>query len=632
LYFSFLWLYFFFVDDRSIDFASFRKKKIDKKIVMKSLSLLLCVVVVALLAMALLATAGSGLPENARAKVEEHAAKVVRWKQLSPWLALESPKWASELNTTLLNEEFPSPVDHWYISVPGVSTRKRARTSGTFSAIEKFLHKRNVLAPERFDEPSKLDRPVKFFWNFAHMHMFAWRKNKEWYTELGKSQVICTFPGFCNAIASKSSFALFYMHMVDEFGVDVVGAWHPETYVMHSADHRRRWQLRAIEAPDFQWIVKPSRASEARGVRMLAQVPLGVLGKDEEQRKVDAAAYEDDRLAELAPVGDQDIVQRYIDNPLLMDDRKFTLRFEVLITSLYPLRMYMHWNGKVKISTIDWDPSSEVKGSHVTNTAYQKKLDTFEVDDAATDSEGPMRSVRWFLEEYMEPAKAASVMNGIDKVMVKSVLSILPSARNITVYNAGTRKVGLLGPDHAFKGFHVVGGDIEFTENWEPILLEQNCSPRLVGHRDLPWENEFFRQVYAGMFDTSGIVSHDFVRHLAAIKDGIAASIPDDLKVADRTLEALALEEYELPLATRDGYRRLFPPLRNKPRYQHYLQFIKQFGNLDAVQYLYNTEFIDPRPSTDDHLSMFPTPTIYRQQHPGFEINSQLIDHDCIEP
>ena len=46
--------------------------------------------------------------------------------------------------------------------------------------------------------------------------------------------------------------------------------------------------------------------------------------------------------------------QRYIHNPLLIDNKKFDLRVYVLVTSVNPLTIYMYNNGLVRLSTVDY--------------------------------------------------------------------------------------------------------------------------------------------------------------------------------------------------------------------------------------------------------------------------------------
>jgi len=45
------------------------------------------------------------------------------------------------------------------------------------------------------------------------------------------------------------------------------------------------------------------------------------------------------------------VVQRYIDNPYLINETKFDLRLYILITSINPLRLYLYDNGLVRFAS-----------------------------------------------------------------------------------------------------------------------------------------------------------------------------------------------------------------------------------------------------------------------------------------
>ena len=70
------------------------------------------------------------------------------------------------------------------------------------------------------------------------------------------------------------------------------------------------------------------------------------------------------------------IVQRYIDNPLLIDNLKFDLRIYVLLLGIDPLRIYMYKDGIARFSTEEYEPPK--KGNmtnmfiHLTNYSINK--------------------------------------------------------------------------------------------------------------------------------------------------------------------------------------------------------------------------------------------------------------------
>ena len=102
------------------------------------------------------------------------------------------------------------------------------------------------------------------------------------------------------------------------------------------------------------------------------------------------------------------VAQRYITNPLLIENKKFDLRLYVLVTSCDPLRIYLYRDGLVRFCTENFiKPNSknlDSKCMHLTNYAINKYSDNFqrENDTDSKQSEednvgniGSKRSVKW---------------------------------------------------------------------------------------------------------------------------------------------------------------------------------------------------------------------------------------------
>ena len=79
------------------------------------------------------------------------------------------------------------------------------------------------------------------------------------------------------------------------------------------------------------------------------------------------------------------IVQRYINNPLLIDGLKFDLRIYVLVTCVQPLRVFLYRDGLARFATKKFEATSDKNigdlFQHLTNYAINKNHEDFKIDE-----------------------------------------------------------------------------------------------------------------------------------------------------------------------------------------------------------------------------------------------------------
>ena len=90
-------------------------------------------------------------------------------------------------------------------------------------------------------------------------------------------------------------------------------------------DYHKFHEFAAINL-DNKWILKPKNSSRGRGIEVVT-----------------------DTLA--VPSESRWMVQQYLSNPDLIEDRKYVLRLYVLITSIAPLQVYIYQEGFVKLAS-----------------------------------------------------------------------------------------------------------------------------------------------------------------------------------------------------------------------------------------------------------------------------------------
>lgn len=71
------------------------------------------------------------------------------------------------------------------------------------------------------------------------------------------------------------------------------------------------------------------------------------------------------------------VIQKYIENPLLIDGLKFDLRIYIFLASTNPLKIYIHEEGLARFATKKYEiPNEENISSaytHLTNYSLNKK-------------------------------------------------------------------------------------------------------------------------------------------------------------------------------------------------------------------------------------------------------------------
>ncbi|XP_077981945.1 tubulin polyglutamylase TTLL11-like [Glandiceps talaboti] len=203
------------------------------------------------------------------------------------------------------------------------------------------------------------------------------------------------------------------------------------------------------------YIVKPDNSSQGDGIYLIRN-PNDMM-----------------KSVALKPV----VVQEYIANPLLIDNKKFDLRIYVVLKSIEPLEFYLCREGMARLCTEDYNAPSEKNLHHVfmhlTNYSLNKRSSTFiQSDDVTEGSKRTLTSVLNYLEE--NKYDVAKFRRDLEDVVCKTMLAIIPELKVRCHYEL-PRNPRKLGPSC----FQILGLDVLLTSNLKPYLLEVNASPSL---------------------------------------------------------------------------------------------------------------------------------------------------------
>ena len=81
---------------------------------------------------------------------------------------------------------------------------------------------------------------------------------------------------------------------------------------------------------------------------------------------------------------EETLVCQYLDNPLLIKEKKFDMRMYVLVTSFHPLRVYFYDEGLARFATEPYTKDASVlknKFVHLTNFSINKRNTKFVRND-----------------------------------------------------------------------------------------------------------------------------------------------------------------------------------------------------------------------------------------------------------
>lgn len=156
-------------------------------------------------------------------------------------------------------------------------------------------------------------------------------------------------------------------------------------------------------------------------------------------------------------------VQRYVENPLLINGCKFGLRVWVAVTSVDPLRVYLHSNGLALFSSKEYDDEvSEDQQGHLTN--YAQNIDG-EVWDLV------------MLQKHVGQEAFAKILAEIKQRVA------------LTFAAAAGKLQAAAARHHEAYSYELFGLDFLVDDAFVPWLLEVNATPSLaVEHQNIEVE------------------------------------------------------------------------------------------------------------------------------------------------
>ncbi|KAL0241523.1 hypothetical protein GEMRC1_006758 [Eukaryota sp. GEM-RC1] len=193
------------------------------------------------------------------------------------------------------------------------------------------------------------------------------------------------------------------------------------------------------------WIMKPCGMAQGKGI-FLISTPKQVL----EWKRTLTSESEKNAY----------IVQKYIENPLLIGGRKFDLRIYVLVTSYAPLNVFLYREGFARFSSSQFSMSSEDISNHyvhLTNVAIQKTL-----------------------KKMARPIHLFTRSSGLCNHFFSTFLRAMENTQ-ITVFKQYNKLLTIIQDAFCYE---LYGYDVLIDDTLTPWLIEVNASPSLSASDD----------------------------------------------------------------------------------------------------------------------------------------------------
>lgn len=182
--------------------------------------------------------------------------------------------------------------------------------------------------------------------------------------------------------------------------------------------------------PSRKWIVKPAARSQGKGIFILTKMS--------QTKQVANILFKQDALSK-----ENYVVSKYVDNPLLIGNKKFDLRLYVLVTNYKPLKVWKSCKAFARFCSESYlkdDCDEENLFAHLTNVSYQQKSSKY---NTVHGGKWAYSNFLLYVEMNYGRKKYQKMVDEIDYLIVTSLKSvqvgILSSRTSSSTTNTASR-------------------------------------------------------------------------------------------------------------------------------------------------------------------------------------------------
>lgn len=320
---------------------------------------------------------------------------------------------------------------------------------------------------------------------------------------------------------------------------------------------------------DSRFILKPTDRGEGNGI----------IVKDSYRQ---LANWKDE-----FPDNEEVVVQTYLNDPMLIKQRKWDMRTYILITSIHPLRCYMYRDGLVRFASTVYDKNAKDGGkktAYLTNTSVNKKT-----GQSVEDLTWPYPQVYEYLKkhDHIDP-------DFLWKRIERAITQVLMSSES-----AFLKKFKTIRNDYTCANcYQLLGVDVIVDANIVPRIIEVNGEPSM----------QLSGEINSHYDHTKKSMTHDLVKILFTTQSyvneltkslyeleldgwnigymGIGAGCqPTSDDICLRSMDLQYLLDFVKEEHNMGGFRRLYPTADGE-YYTRYLQHLESklpYGTLTST-------------------------------------------------
>eukprot|EP00826_Nyctotherus_ovalis_P041315 TRINITY_DN413_c0_g6_i1.p1 TRINITY_DN413_c0_g6~~TRINITY_DN413_c0_g6_i1.p1 ORF type:complete len:191 (+),score=56.83 TRINITY_DN413_c0_g6_i1:193-765(+) len=162
------------------------------------------------------------------------------------------------------------------------------------------------------------------------------------------------------------------------------------------------------------------------------------------------------------------VIQKYIENPMIILNRKYDIRQWVLVTGWNTMSVWFYNDCYVRFGATDYDVTRlHSRYSHLTNNCVTKNCE-----------EGEIEGNMWDLEEYTLHLKEKYGEDMFER-------KIQPMMKRIVVWSLECVQEGMV---NRRRSCELLGYDFMVDEECNPWLIEVNLSPAMDYSTVLVWD------------------------------------------------------------------------------------------------------------------------------------------------